>query len=100
MGRYVREDPRNTDYRRGAFWTSRGVAYHPASHRQKIERFVRAAKAEKFAASMAQLAVEVASIRNRLLYPQVLPDGSAELPENLISVAQAKRLAGRVRVLV
>ena len=83
----------------GAFCISRGIIYHPASHRQKVERFVREARAEKFSASVAQLAIEVASIRNRLLYPQVLPDGSAGLPEDLISIAQAKRLAGRVRVL-
>lgn len=84
----------------GALCSSKGISYHPASHRQKVERFVGEAKREKFAVSAAQLAIEVSSIRNRLLYPQVQPDGSAALPENLISVAQAKRLAGRVRVLV
>ena len=83
----------------GAYCTSRGVQYHPASHRQKIERFVRAARPEAFALSAAQLAIVVASLRNRMLYPNVLPDGSAEVPENLITPAQTKRLAGRVRVL-
>jgi hypothetical protein len=83
----------------GAYCASRGVQYHPASHRQKIERFVHQAKGEQFAASVAQLAIEVSSLRNRLLYPVAYPDGSADVPENRISAAKAKRLAGRVRAL-
>lgn len=83
----------------GAYCSSRSVAYHPASHPQKISRFVNACKQERFALQVAALAIEVASLRNLLLYPKLLNSGAVCLPENLITKEQAKRLLPRIRRL-
>lgn len=82
----------------GAYCTKRGGKY-PASHQKKIKQFVREARSERFAKATAQLAVEVASLRNRLLYPVERLDGSVDVPEAVITRAQADRLRGRVRAL-
>jgi hypothetical protein len=83
----------------GAMCASRGVAYHPANHRQKLQRFVTAVRQERFALAAAQLASEVASLRNAFLYPRILQTGSIGMPEQVITTAQATRLVGRVRTL-
>ena len=83
----------------GALCVSRGVKFHPASHHQKIQRFVAAARKERFGIAVAQLASEMASLRNALLYPKPLQDGSIRMPEGVITASQASRLVGRVRTL-
>ena len=83
----------------GALCASKKVLY-PAGHHQKIQQFVQTARHEKYGKSAAQLAVEVASIRNRMLYPRALPDGTFEVPESVISASAAIRLVGRIKVLV
>jgi len=83
----------------GAFCNAHGVKYHPANHPEKLRRFVTAARKERFAPAAAALAVEVAALRNLLLYPHVLPDGRVQRPEEVMTLAQARRLVGRVRTL-
>src|SRR5262249_32639967 len=83
----------------GEFCAWRGIPF-PNSHRQKVQQFVQAARHERFGRSAAQLAIEVASIRNRMLYPHRLPNGTFEIPENIITPSAASRLVGRIRVVV
>jgi hypothetical protein len=83
----------------GAFCTSRGISY-PRGHGSKVNVFRNAAKFEKFAKQVTRLAIEVASLRNRCLYPFPTGGGIVELPENVITPAQVKRLLGRVDTLV
>jgi hypothetical protein len=84
----------------GAYCTARQVPYHPASHPEKIRRFVRASHNERFAQAASALALEVAALRNLLLYPRRLPDGSVRRPEAIMTPAQARRLVGRIRTFV
>lgn len=83
----------------GALCSSRGVTYHPASHLKKMHRFVATAGPERFGAAVAQVAAEVASLRNALLYPRVLQNGYIGMPEDVLTNTQATRLVGRVRAL-
>ena len=80
----------------GAFCHSRGILYHPASHPEKIRRFVVAARQEKYAREAAVLAAEVQSLRNAFLYPRVV-HGVIGMPEESITCAQASRLTARMR---
>lgn len=83
----------------GAYCEHHGTTY-PKSHKRKVQEFVAAVKRERFGKAVAQLAIELASVRNLLLYPRVRPDGSVCLPEDVITAAQARRLVGRLRALV
>jgi hypothetical protein len=78
---------------------SRGVRYHPLPHSEKINRFNRTARPERFGTRVTQLAIELQSLGNRCLYPRALGTGRVEQPENVITRAQATRLIARVRSL-
>lgn len=84
----------------GAYCTSRHVKFHPIPHREKVRLFIRACNRERFARQAAALAAEMTSVRSDSLYPRATPDGSLLLPESVISIAQASRLAGRVSAMV
>jgi hypothetical protein len=83
----------------GAFCVSRGMSY-PRGHAQKVNAFRNATKFEKFGKQVTQLAIEVASLRNRCLYPFPTGAGTVELPESVITAAQVNRLVGRIESLV
>jgi len=83
----------------GAFCEARGVRYHPASHPAKLSRFVQTARQERFARSAAALASQVASLRNRVLYPRAIGNGQIEIPEDMITNSAARRLLGRIQAL-
>jgi hypothetical protein len=82
----------------GAFCNARGIHFHPASHLNKVRNFIQGARKETFAREAAQLAAEVSSLRNAFLYPKPL-HGAIHMPEDTITVAQARRLIGRLRTL-
>jgi hypothetical protein len=82
----------------GAFCHARGIAFHPASHPEKIRRFINGAIRERYALQAAQLAAEVASLRNAFLYPEA-KTGIIRMPEDTITVAQVRRLTARLRRL-
>jgi hypothetical protein len=82
----------------GAFCNARGIHFHPLSHPEKIRRFVTGARSERYARQVAQLAAEVKSLRNAFLYPRTI-NGAIAMPEDTITVAQARRLVGRLRSL-
>lgn len=83
----------------GALCEARGVRYHPASHHAKLSRFVQTARQERFARAAAALASQVGSLRSRALYPRSIGNGQIELPEDVITNAEARRLLGRIRAL-
>lgn len=83
----------------GAFCHARGIAFHPARHPEKVRRFLAGVRRERYALQVAQLAAEVASLRNAFLYPRAI-SGTIHMPEDTITSAQARRLAGRLRTLV
>jgi hypothetical protein len=67
------------------------------SHPAKIKRFRHAASIVGIAKDVALLAVRLAPMRNRFLYPELLPDGSIKLPEDQITPAKAAQLLREVR---
>lgn len=81
----------------GALCSRRGIPY-PRSHPGKLRQFVAASKQDRFGFAAAQLMIELIALRNMLLYPEQLP-GKVRRPEEIITVAQARRLVGRVRTL-
>ena len=83
----------------GAFCRSRGIAY-PLGHKSKISRFAHEARHERYAIQVAKLAISYGSLRNMVLYPAVLAGGTVQVPKNVISDAQARRLIGRTDSLV
>jgi hypothetical protein len=81
----------------GAYCNARGIHF-PRSHQGKIRQFISGIKRERFARQAAQLATEVESLRNAFLYPRPL-HGVIHMPEDAITVAQARRLTARLRTL-
>ena len=67
---------------------------------KKVDVFFRTARRERFARQVTQLAIEYRSLRNSLLYPKPLRDGTVQVPEDVITKAQATRLIGRTETLV
>ena len=70
------------------------------SHATKLKRFTHAAKIVGMPKQVALLAVRLAPMRNRFLYPEQLPDGSVVLPENQITSAKAGQLLREVKYVV
>ncbi|WBY01297.1 hypothetical protein PE066_17805 [Ramlibacter tataouinensis] len=70
------------------------------SHPTKIKRFQHAAKQVGISKQVALLAVRLAPMRNRFLYPEELPDGSIIAPEDQITPAKAAQLVKEVKHMV
>jgi len=83
----------------GAYCSSKGETY-PYSHQKKINMFVSSSRGERYSIHASQLAVELKSLRNLLLYPDETPHGHISLPKNQITPDQTKRLLGRVSSLI
>ncbi len=71
-----------------------------ASHPVKLKRFQEAARKVGLSRQVALLAVRLAPMRNRFLYPDVLPDGTIVAPEDQITAAKAKALVKEVAHIV
>ena len=74
----------------------------PRSHNGKMNQFVVASLrvGHRFRHSVSTIAIILNSLgRNNLLYPNPLPDGSFEIPEQRLSVANARDLVRRIRGL-
>lgn len=72
----------------------------PKDHKKKINSFMRASRGRSYQISVAVLAQQLTSLRNKLLYPKAQSDGSILRPEDVLTAAQAKELMRRVRGLV
>ena len=83
----------------GALCRHRSVPY-PKGHRSKLNVFVAASRRERFGLHAAQLAMELAALRNLVLYPQVLGNGTIRRPVDQISPTAVERLKGRTSALV
>jgi hypothetical protein len=70
------------------------------THPTKIKRFQHAAKLVGMGKPVALLAVRLAPMRNRFLYPEELPDGSIVSPEDQITPVKAGDLLKEVRHMV
>jgi hypothetical protein len=83
----------------GAFCKSRGVPF-PPGHRKKIATFTAAVRRERFGRTVAELAISYGSLRNPLLYPIPLQNGTIQRPQDVITTGQARRLLGRTKALL
>jgi HEPN domain-containing protein len=70
------------------------------SHTTKLRRFQHAARTVGLSRQVALLAVRLAPMRNRFLYPEVLPDGTITEPEAQITPAKAVQLLKEVKHVV
>lgn len=70
------------------------------SHPAKLKRFRHAAARVGIAKDVALLAVRLAPMRNRFLYPELLPDGTIKLPEDQITRAKSAQLLKEVKHVV
>lgn len=70
------------------------------SHPAKIKRFQHAAKQVGLSKQVALLAVRLAPMRNRFLYPEELLDGTIVAPEDQITPAKAAQLMKDVKHMV
>lgn len=70
------------------------------THPTKLKRFKHAASTVGLSKQVALMAVRLAPMRNRFLYPEELPDGSVVQPENQITGAKTKQLVKEVRHIV
>jgi hypothetical protein len=82
-----------------AFCRSRGINV-PRNHKQKLSTFTASARKEKFGRQVAQLSIEYGSLRNLLLYPRALQNGTVQRPQDVMTLPQARRLMGRTKTLV
>ena len=72
----------------------------PRSHRGKLNQFMTIAQARTYRFAVAQLSIQLQNLRNRCLYPIMQPDGTAQQPEEVLTLAQAQRLLQRVRGII
>ncbi|HEX9868381.1 MAG TPA: HEPN domain-containing protein [Candidatus Tectomicrobia bacterium] len=70
------------------------------THAVKLKRFQHAARVVGASRKIALLAVRLAPMRNRFLYPEVLPDGTIVAPEAQITHAKATQLLKEVEHVV
>lgn len=70
------------------------------THPTKLNRFRQAASVVGIGKQVALLAVRLAPMRNRFLYPEELPDGTIKLPEEQITNAKTAQLLREVKHLV
>jgi len=70
------------------------------SHPNKIRRFKHAAGQVGITRAVAELAVRLAPMRNKFLYPELKLNGDIVLPEAQISAAKAAQLTAQVKHVV
>lgn len=88
----------------GALCSSVGADYDKLDHTAKLNQFVAVANrgglSRKVGYQVATVVSIVASVRNQFLYPYPRPDGSYQLPEEVIDLVDAKNAFKRVRGLI
>jgi len=72
----------------------------PRSHQRKLNQFVAITQSRRYGIAVAQLSIQLQNLRNQCLYPIMQPDGTAQRPEAVLTMAQAQRLLQRVRGIV
>lgn len=82
----------------GAYCSAHNVTV-PKSHPKKLNSFVVALRGKPEAHTVAQLNVQLASLRNLLLYPSLNAQGAVQAPKEVITETQARDLVKRVRGL-
>ncbi len=84
----------------GAFCISLGQAYS-TDHAKKINQFVAATRTHTttrgIGLTIANIAIEVFSLRNKCLYPQELVSGSSTTPSQHITKKKAEKLLRKVK---
>ena len=83
----------------GALCKHRSVPY-PLGHRSKLNAFVATSRRDRFGRHAAQLAMELVALRNLVLYPQVLGNGTIRRPVEQIAPQHVERLKGRTETLL
>lgn len=83
----------------GALTTHLGDNYSK-SHKGKLNQFTQHAMRLGAGIAVAQLAIQLASTRNKFLYPEQRPDGRVVRPSDVITNTQATKLQKRVRGIV
>jgi hypothetical protein len=74
---------------------------YPKAHYSKLNVFVALSKRTKYAHPVAELAIILASLRNKALYPEVnAANGTVMRPSNRIAAPQATKLIARVRGII
>jgi HEPN domain-containing protein len=81
----------------GAVCSHLGQRY-PKGHNKKIGQFIVSSKRVGIAYSVSVLAIVMQSLgRNSLLYPNPLPNGDFEIPEQKLSITNARDLVRKVK---
>jgi hypothetical protein len=83
----------------GALTTHLGMNYS-TSHPAKLNQFRQAAIQLGNGYNVALVAVKLGSLRSKVLYPKLLPDGTVVRPRDVITRTQAAKLRGSVRGIV
>lgn len=84
----------------GAALISSSSRHIPRSHLRKLNQFVAVARLRRYGTDVAQLSIQLQNLRNQCLYPIKQPGGTAQRPEEVLTLPQAQRLLQRVRGIV
>ena len=79
----------------GGAWAASAKVRYPLSHPKKLNMFVTLTRARPYGRAVPYLAIALASLRNRSLYPQTKPGGAVVAPKDNISPAVAVTLLNR-----
>lgn len=79
----------------GALSATKAQPY-PLKHQRKLNQFVALAQPYKFGRAVAALAITLASLRNRCLYPEEHPGGVVTVPKDVVPESLARSLLSRV----
>lgn len=84
----------------GAAWLRHIGRKVPTSHQSKLREFSVRSKPLKMSLSIAQMAIFLEGIRNKLLYPFLTSSGIYEVPQKALTQAESKKLVCRVGGIV
>lgn len=83
----------------GGAYCSAKSATVPKAHPAKLNAFAATLKGHGEAHTVAQLNVQLASLRNLLLYPSLDAQGSLQAPKDVLTESQARNLVNKIRGL-
>lgn len=84
----------------GAAWLRHIGRKVPTSHRSKLREFSVRSKPLAMCLSIAQMAIFLEGIRNKLLYPFLTSNGIYEVPQKALTHTESKKLVRRVGGIV
>ena len=84
----------------GSAWLRQIGRKVPTSHRSKLREFAVRSKPLKPGLSIAQMAILLEGIRNKLLYPFLTPQGIYEVPKKALTKKESKELVRRIGGIV